>query len=209
MQFTTLLAALLVAVTVVSAAPRPIASFRETALVARAKKTASGQNKFLGAPFSGSSKANVAAARQSAKTAANNKAKAAKGKGGKQASAAGGSSAAAATASSSAAAAASTTAAAAASGAAEQDTGIADVVEGCTSADGSTGCFQILNAVASCFTIPEPLANNVEFFLPAPNTTCTLFTDNDCLDGGVAGQGAVAQAGQNSYICNATVAAAA
>jgi len=216
MQFKTLLAALLVAATAVSAAPRPVASYQdETRLVARAKKTPSGQNKFLGAPFSGSSKVNIAASRQrGGQSAAKGKAGKA-GKGGNQANGAGGSSAAAAAGSSAAdssaaaATASSSAAAAASTGAAAQDSGVAGVVEGCTSADGSSGCFQILNVVGSCFSIPDPLANDVQFFLPAPTTTCTLFTDEDCQDGGVAGQGAVAQIGQNSYICNATAAATA
>jgi len=88
------------------------------------------------------------------------------------------------------------------------DSGVAGVIEGCVNPDGVTECFQILNVIGSCFSIPRPLANSVGFFLPPPGgNTCTLFTDEDCQDGGVIGAGQVAQAGQNSFICNATATA--
>ncbi|KZV94403.1 hypothetical protein EXIGLDRAFT_835012 [Exidia glandulosa HHB12029] len=60
------------------------------------------------------------------------------------------------------------------------DTGIKDV-EGCNNADGFTKCFEILgDSKESCFTIPRPLANNVAFWFPPPNSTCTLLTDERC-----------------------------
>lgn len=57
------------------------------------------------------------------------------------------------------------------------DTGILDVIEMCENPDGKTSCFEILgDSKDSCFTIPNPIANNVQFFTPAPNDTCTLFS---------------------------------
>ncbi|KZW00865.1 hypothetical protein EXIGLDRAFT_720471, partial [Exidia glandulosa HHB12029] len=61
----------------------------------------------------------------------------------------------------------------------------------------------------SCFTIPNPIANNVQFFTPSPNNTCTLFSDEDCTQNETAADGVIADAKQNSWACTPIVAAAA
>ncbi|KZV92975.1 hypothetical protein EXIGLDRAFT_717734 [Exidia glandulosa HHB12029] len=88
------------------------------------------------------------------------------------------------------------------------DTGIKDVIEGCNNADGFTKCFEILgDSQESCFTIPRPLANNVAFWLPPPNSTCTLFTDEDCSQNAFTpALGAIPNVKQNSWSCVANAA---
>ncbi|KZV83909.1 hypothetical protein EXIGLDRAFT_700947 [Exidia glandulosa HHB12029] len=88
------------------------------------------------------------------------------------------------------------------------DTGIKDVIEGYDNADGFTKCFEILgDSKESCFTIPRPLANNVAFWLPPPNSTCTLFTDEDCSQNAFTpALGAIPNVKQNSWSCVANAA---
>ncbi|EJD53818.1 hypothetical protein AURDEDRAFT_157065 [Auricularia subglabra TFB-10046 SS5] len=86
---------------------------------------------------------------------------------------------------------------------------IANVIQGCTNADGQTGCFQILaDTKGSCFTAPNPLAGNIQFFVPPPDATCQLFSDADCTQGGVAGAGVVSDTNQLAWACDAVAAAA-
>jgi hypothetical protein len=89
------------------------------------------------------------------------------------------------------------------------DSGIANVIEGCVNPDGVTECFEILGDLKeSCFTIPNPLANQVAFWLPPPTGVCQLFTDEDCTKGAEAALGQVANVKANSWSCTAAAAAA-